>query len=84
MPCPGGIKLWKLLNDNDVCVGRDELYNLLRTHGLLVKGKKHHIVTTDSRGWQRQYSNLIKSLEVNRSNQLWGSDITYKIFVVSS
>lgn len=77
MPRLGGVKLWKLLNDNGVRVGRDELYNLLRTHGLLVKRKKRHIVTTDSRGWQRQYSNLIKGLEVNRPNQLWVSDITY-------
>lgn len=77
MPRLGGIKLWKLLNDNGVRVGRDELYNLLRTHSLLVKGKKRYIVTTDSRGWQWQYPNLIKGLEVNRPNQVWVSDITY-------
>lgn len=77
MPRLGGIKLWKLLNDNGVRVGRDDLYNLLRTQGLLVKGKKRHIVTTDSRGWQRQYPSMVKGLEINRPNQVWVSNISY-------
>lgn len=68
MPRLGGIKLWKLLNDKGVRVGRDDHYNLLRTQGLLVKGKKRHIVTTDSRGWQRQYPSMVKGLEGNRPN----------------
>lgn len=77
MPRLGGIKLWKLLNDNGVRVGRDDHYNLLREQGLLVKGKKRHIVTTDSHGWQRQYPSMVKGLEVNRPNQVWVSSISY-------
>ena len=37
MPRLGGLKLWKLLNDNGVRIGRDELYDILRRRGLLVK-----------------------------------------------
>ena len=77
MPRLGGLKLWKLLNDNGVRVGRDELYELLRRRGLLVKRSRKRVVTTDSRGWQRQHPNLVKGLEVNRPNQVWVSDITY-------
>lgn len=77
MPRLGGLKLWKLLNDNGVRVGRDELYELLRRRGLLVKRGRKRVVTTDSRGWHRQHPNLLKGLEVNRPNQAWVSDITY-------
>lgn len=77
MPRLGGLKLWKLLNDNGVRVGRDELYELLRRRGLLVKRSRKRVVTTDSRGWLRQHPNLVKGLEVNRPNQVWVSDITY-------
>lgn len=48
MPRLGGLKLWKSLNDNDVRVGRDELYELLRRRGLLVKRSQKRVVTTDS------------------------------------
>ena len=77
MPRLGGLKLWKLLNDNGVRVGRDELYGILRRRGLLVKRTKRRVETTDSRGWQRQHPNLVKGLEVSRPNQVWVSDITY-------
>lgn len=77
MPCLGGVKLWHWLNANGVRVGRDELYDLLRMRGLLVKHKKRHAVTTDSRGWHHQYANLVKGMIVSGPNQVWVSDITY-------
>ncbi len=58
MPRLGGLMLWKLLNDNGVRVGRNELYGILRRRGLLVKRTKRRVETTDSRGWQRQHPNL--------------------------
>ena len=54
MPRLGGVKLWRLLNDNGVRIGRDDLYDMLRRHGLLVRRKRRRAVTTDSRGWHRQ------------------------------
>ena len=46
LPRLGGVKLWKLLNENGVRVGRDELFRLLGRHGLLVKRRKRRAVTT--------------------------------------
>ena len=40
LPRLGGVKLWRLLNENGVRVGRDELFRLLGRHGLLVKRRK--------------------------------------------
>ena len=77
LPRLGGVKLWKLLNDNGVRVGRDELFRLLGRYGLLIKRRKRRAVTTDSKGWARQHPNLVKGLKVSRSNQVWVSDITY-------
>lgn len=77
MPRLGGLKLWKLLNDNGVRIGRDELYDILRRRGLLVKRSKSRAITTDSRGRHRQHPNLVKGMEVTRPNQVWVSDITY-------
>ena len=56
MPRLGGLKLWKLLNDNGVRIGRDELYDILRRRGLLVKRSKSRAITTDSRGWHAHSS----------------------------
>lgn len=77
LPRLGGVKLWKLLNDNGVRVGRDELFRLLGRYGLLIKRRKRRAVTTDSKGWARQHPNLVKGLKVSRPNQVWVSDITY-------
>lgn len=77
LPNLGVFKLWKMLNDNGLVVGRDWLYRLLHRHDLLVKMKKYRIVTTDSRAWRHQYPNLVKGTRVERANQVWVSDITY-------
>ena len=47
LPRLGGVKLWKLLNDNGVRVGRDELFRLLGRYGLVIKPRKSRAVTTD-------------------------------------
>ena len=43
----------------------------------MVKMKKYRVITTDSRAWRHQYPNLVKGTRVERSNQVWVSDITY-------
>lgn len=81
MPRLGTRKLQYLLNQQ--CggdrgpVGRDWLFNFLRTHGLLVKRKRKYIKTTDSSQWMRQYPNRIKNYRPNKPEQLWVADITY-------
>lgn len=61
----------------DQMMGRDEFFNLLRRHGLLVRKRKFRAVTTDSFHWLHKYPNLIKGLSPERPNHLWVSDITY-------
>jgi len=58
-------------------MGRDQLYDLLRFHGLLIRRRKRMVKTTDSHHWLRKYPNLITHLVPFEAEQLWVSDITY-------
>ena len=58
-------------------MGRDKLYNLLRTHHLLPKRKKRGPGTTHSKHRFYKHPNLVKDLEVLRPNFVWTNDITY-------
>jgi putative transposase len=58
-------------------VGRDKLFDILREHDMLVKRKKVSCKTTDSYHRFHKYNNLVKDMEVTAPNQVWVSDITY-------
>jgi len=58
-------------------VGRDTLFNVLRKNQMLTLRKKYSARTTNSYHRFYKYNNIIKDIEVNRSNQVWVSDITY-------
>lgn len=58
-------------------VGRDKLFDILREHNMLVKKKRSFVKTTDSNHHFRKHKNLIKNLEIVRPNQVWVADITY-------
>jgi len=58
-------------------VGRDTLFNVLRKNQMLTLRKKYSARTTNSYHRFYKYNNIIKDLEVNRPNQVWASDITY-------
>jgi transposase InsO family protein len=58
-------------------IGRDKLFDLLRAESMLVPRKRKYVKTTDSRGWMRQYPNLVKGMLLERPEQLWVADITY-------
>lgn len=76
----GGRKLLEMLRKElgqDQMMGRDEFFNLLRRHGLLVRKRRFRAVTTNSFHWLHKYPNLIKGLSPERPNHLWVSDITY-------
>jgi putative transposase len=70
-------KLYPFLIDHQIKMGRDALFDLLATNGLLVKKRRRRHITTWSNHWLRRWPNLIREMKVTYVNQLWVSDITY-------
>lgn len=81
MPRIGTRKLYYLIKDEleqlNIKIGRDVLFNFLRAEHLLIKPKRSYIKTTNSKHWMKKYPNLIKNIELTKPEQLWVSDITY-------
>ncbi|MGN6397515.1 MAG: IS3 family transposase [Mucilaginibacter sp.] len=81
-PRSGGRKLHEMLlpfmQEHELYIGRDQLFNLLRKNNLLVKMRRcNRPRTTDSNHWMRRYPDLVKDIKISRANGLWVSDITY-------
>lgn len=80
-PRMGGKKLYELIRDDlgqrGIKMGRDALFDLLASNGLLIRVRKRKMITTFSRHRFRKYPNLIKELVILRPNQVWVADITY-------
>ena len=77
----GTRKLMKSLKNefekNNIKMGRDQLFRILRENGLLVRRKKYSSRTTNSYHRFYKYGNIIKELKINKPNQVWAADITY-------
>jgi putative transposase len=76
-PRVGGKKIYRMLPQMGLQIGRDHLFKLLRENRLLIRPKKNYRKTTNSFHRFRKHSNLIKELKVNGPNQVFVSDITY-------
>jgi hypothetical protein len=81
MPLIATRKLFYLLEpelaEHRIKMGRDQLFDLLGFHGLLIRRRKRMVKTTNSHHWLKKYPDLIKDLVVDGPEQLWVSDITY-------
>ena len=81
MPKTGTRKLLKHIEneliENNIKMGRDALFDLLRSYGLLVKKTKRFHITTDSKHFFFKSPNLLKYLTLNHAEQVFVSDITY-------
>ena len=81
IPLVGTRKLYHLITPHlqihGIKMGRDQLFDLLRFHGLLVRRRRRVVKTTDSHHWLKKYPNLSKEIVVTGIEQLWVSDITY-------
>lgn len=65
------------LTVQQIKLGRDELFTLLRHHGLLVKKTKRFHITTDSKHFFYKSPNLLKNIEIKHAEQALVTDITY-------
>lgn len=81
LPREGVRKLMKSLKmdfeKQQVKIGRDTLFNVLREHKMLTLRKKYSARTTNSHHRFYKYGNIIKDVKVTGPNQVWVSDITY-------
>ena len=77
----GGKKVFKRLGQfliaNNIKMGRDAFFDLMKEQGLLIKRKRRKTITTFSLHRFRKYPNKIKGIVLSGPNQLWVSDITY-------
>ena len=80
-PKYGTLKLYKDLSfffqQQQIKIGRDQFFKLLKYNQLLVKKSKNFVTTTNSKHRFFKNPNRIKDLEIKQSEQVWVSDITY-------
>lgn len=74
-PHLGTRKLQYLLAADGCAIGRDALFDLLRTADLLVKPRRSAVRTTFPGG--QRFPNRLADLTVTNPNQAWVCDITY-------
>lgn len=79
MPRVGTRKLYYMLRGElqELGVGRDKLFSILKANHMLIKPKKNYRKTTDSYHRFRKHKNLIDGVLPNKPEQVWVSDITY-------
>ncbi len=65
------------LEDRGLNIGRDKLLDLLRERGMLVRPKRKHVRTTNSRHHYRKWPYLLENLGITQAEQVWVCDITY-------
>ena len=70
-------KMKSELLKNNIKMGRDALFTLLRNHGMLIKKNKCYHITTDSKHFYYTSPNLLKETELTHAEQAVVCDITY-------
>lgn len=77
----GTRKLYDKIKDellkNNIKMGRDALFTLLRNHGMLIKKNKCYHITTNSKHFYYTSPNLLKETELIHAEQAVVCDITY-------
>jgi transposase InsO family protein len=58
-------------------LGRDKFFDLLRKEDLLIKRKRSHTITTNSRHAFYKHTNQLAGATISAPDQAWVSDITY-------
>lgn len=66
-----------LMKKEEIQMGRDVFFDLLKENNLLVRRSKTRVYTTFSKHRYLMYPNLIRGKVLTGPHQLWVSDITY-------
>jgi len=79
MPKLGTRKLYYIAKEDlkPLNVGRDKLFRILKANHMLIKPTKSYHITTDSHHRFRKHKNLVCSIEIEKPESVWVSDITY-------
>lgn len=81
LPRLGTRKLYYLLSDllekEQIKIGRDGLFDLLRSENMLIRPRKNYTKTTNSKHWLRKHPNLLKDMQPKEPNEVYVSDITF-------
>lgn len=79
MPRIGSRKLYLILYSElqQLQVGRDMLFTILKANHLLIAAKRQYHITTNSHHRFRKHKNLMEDLFIHRPEQVFVSDITY-------
>ena len=81
MPRLGTRKLHYLLTPEfakqGIKLGRDKLFEVLRSERMLVTPAKTYTKTTHSKHWLKKHPNLMNQVTPSRPEQYFVSDITY-------
>lgn len=81
LPRVGTRKLHFLLQEHlasqQIKIGRDALFDFLRSEHLLIRPLKSYRKTTNSKHWLHKHPNLIKNYRPEQAEELWVADITY-------
>ena len=65
------------MNRQGIKIGREALFDYLRSESLLIKPKKNYTKTTNSKHWLRKHPNFMKDTSPSRPEEFFVSDITY-------
>lgn len=65
------------LKQHNIKIGRDGLFDFLRSEHMLIKPRRSYTKTTWSKHWLHKHPNLLKEITPVRPEQVWVSDITY-------
>jgi putative transposase len=79
-PRIGGRKLHHMLQphlkQSAIRCGRDKLFRLLRSQGLLIRRRRRHYYGTQSVSMSRRFPNLLIGLQITNPEHVWVSDMT--------